>query len=54
MTRYSKVVDIEPLDLNNEEVLALVDFLKALTGRSAKDQVTVIPEAVPSGLEIDR
>ena len=54
MTRYSKVVDIEPLDLNDEEVLALVDFLKALTGRSAKDQVTVVPEAVPSGLEIDR
>ena len=54
MTRYSKVVDIEPLDLNDEEGLALVDFLKALTGRSAKDQVTVVPEAVPSGLEIDR
>lgn len=42
----------EPLDLTEEEIDALVAFMKALTdrGRELPDYLTTVPEEVPSGL----
>ncbi|MCB1234269.1 MAG: c-type cytochrome [Verrucomicrobiae bacterium] len=42
----------EPLALDDDEVGALVEFLKALTSPSARDLRSTIPESVPSGLKM--
>ncbi|WP_305985313.1 cytochrome-c peroxidase [Roseibium sp. MMSF_3544] len=55
MARHARFRDIEPLDLSDLEVTALVAFLKALTGtQSVTAPPFGIPEDVPSGLPIDK
>lgn len=46
--------DLDPVQLDDEEVRALVAFLEALTDPSSRAGRLGIPDAVPSGLPIDR
>lgn len=54
MNRLRRRVDIAPRQLSDDEVAALVDFMDALTGRSARSLPLGVPEHVPSGLPVDR
>ena len=54
MARLRARVDIEPVALADEQVADLVAFLHALTGRTAATGRLGKPDAVPSGLAIDR
>jgi cytochrome c peroxidase len=54
MARYTRALDIKPIKLNDNEVKALVEFMHALTGRTADLSVTMIPNDVPSGLPVDK
>ena len=45
--------ELDPIDLNDEEVEYLLAFLHSLTDPRSSDLMHVIPETVPSGLEID-
>lgn len=54
MDRLRRRVDITPKKLRDGEVAALVDFMDALTGRSAQSLPLGIPDRVPSGLPVDR
>ena len=54
MERYTQKLDIEPVKINQEEIEALAAFLRSLTGRSALNQSMIIPDEVPSGLEVDK
>ena len=54
MERFRRRVDITPRRLTDDEVLALVDFMDALSGRSAQSLPLGIPDRVPSGLPVDR
>lgn len=51
--RLKAKTDIEPVDLSEGEVAALVAFLKALTGTDSILGRLRRPESVPSGLEVD-
>ncbi|MGI9355860.1 MAG: cytochrome-c peroxidase [Rhizobiaceae bacterium] len=51
--RLRAKVDIEPVDLDDEEVAALVAFLKSLTGTQSKRGRLGKPDSVPSGLPLD-
>jgi len=51
--RLRAKVDIEPVNLGDTEVAALVAFLKSLTGTQSKKGRLGKPESVPSGLPID-
>ena len=53
MDRLRRRVDIQPRELDDGEVAALVDFMHALTGHSARDLPLGIPDTVPSGLPVD-
>ena len=54
MERYTQKLDIEPVNINQEQIDALAAFLRSLTGRSALNQSMIIPDEVPSGLEVDK
>ena len=54
MERFRRQVDITPRKLTDDEVAALVDFMNALSGRSAQSLPLGIPDRVPSGLPVDR
>ena len=54
MNRLRRRIDIAPRQLSDDEVAALVDFMDALTGRSARSLPLGVPEHVPSGLPVDR
>ena len=54
MERFRRRVDITPRKLTDDEVAALVDFMDALSGRSAQSLPLGIPDRVPSGLPVDR
>lgn len=54
MERFRRRVDITPRKLTDHEVSALVDFMDALSGRSAQSLPLGIPDRVPSGLPVDR
>ena len=54
MSRYESRLDITPQPLNQEKINALVSFMKALTGQSARDTETGFPDKVPSGLPVDK
>jgi hypothetical protein len=54
MKRYTTVLDIKPVNIGEQEVDALAAFLRSLTGRAAREQSTIIPDKVPSGLEVDK
>ena len=45
-------VDIEPIDLNDDEVAQLVALMDAFTGSSATTLPLGVPETVPSGLDV--
>jgi cytochrome c peroxidase len=54
MDRFRRRIDITPRQLTDSEVAALVDFMDALTGESARSLPLGIPTRVPSGLPVDR
>ena len=54
MDRLRRRLDIQPRELDDAEVVALVDFMHALTGHSARDLPLGIPDTVPSGLPVDK
>ena len=45
-------IEIEPVDLTEEEVGYLIDFLNALTDPVSLDMRSTIPIRVPSGLPL--
>ena len=53
MARQRAAVGITPVQLSDDEVAALVQFLHALTGKSAHTGLFGIPDTVPSGLAVD-
>ncbi|WP_366140589.1 cytochrome c peroxidase [uncultured Tateyamaria sp.] len=53
MARQRAAVQVQPTVLSDAEVDAIVQFLHALTGQSARDGLFGIPDAVPSGLPVD-
>ena len=53
MARQRAAVGITPVRLSDDEVDAIVQFLHALTGKSAHTGLFGIPETVPSGLPVD-
>ena len=54
MDRLRRRLDIQPRELDDAQVAALVDFMHALTGHSARDLPLGIPDTVPSGLPVDK
>ncbi len=54
MARYNATLDIPGLVLDEEQVDALVAFMEALTGASARDTKNGVPDSVPSGLPVDK
>ncbi len=54
MARQARALDIEPVALSDAEVDALVAFLHALTGETARAGRLGIPGTVPSGLPVER
>jgi cytochrome c peroxidase len=53
MERQLARLDIEPVDLTNGDIDALVAFLNALTGETARTLPLGRPDRVPSGLPVD-
>lgn len=53
MARQVASTDIAPLALDDGEIAALVAFLHALTGKTARSRPLGRPETVPSGLPVD-
>ena len=54
MDRLRRRLDMQPRELDDGEVAALVNFMHALTGHSARDLPLGIPDTVPSGLPVDK
>ncbi|WP_223274775.1 cytochrome-c peroxidase [Tateyamaria sp. syn59] len=54
IARQRAAVTLEPNAMSDTEVDAIVAFLEALTGRSARDDKLGIPLSVPSGLPVDQ
>lgn len=50
----AQAIDLEPTQLGDRDVMALVAFLEALTDASSEAGRLGIPDSVPSGLPIDR
>lgn len=48
----AKANELAPVELNDQEVGDLVAFLKALTDPTSRDQSSLIPDRVPSGLPV--
>ncbi|MEP4552366.1 MAG: methylamine utilization protein MauG, partial [Tateyamaria sp.] len=53
ITRQRAAITLDPTPLQDTEVTAIVDFLGALTGETAKEGKLGIPPNVPSGLPMD-
>lgn len=53
MARQAMALDIEPVQLDDPDVSALVAFLESLTGESALNRPLGRPSEVPSGLPVD-
>jgi cytochrome c peroxidase len=51
--RLKSHLDIQPLDLNGDEVADLVTFMHALTGKESIWGTLGRPDRVPSGLPVD-
>lgn len=51
--RQQQALDIQSVDLSDNEIQELVDFLGSLTGSSLDKPVFGVPKRVPSGLSID-
>nr|WP_281494086.1 cytochrome c peroxidase [Jannaschia sp. S6380] len=54
MARVAAAIDIEPVALSEAEVADLVAFLGALEGGESRYGRLGVPDAVPSGLPVDR
>tara|TARA_B100001939_G_C16792808_1_gene552118 strand:- start:433 stop:834 length:402 start_codon:yes stop_codon:yes gene_type:complete len=54
MDRLRRRVDIQPRQLADSEVAALIEFMHSLTGRTSQDLPFGIPDLVPSGLPVDK
>ncbi|CTQ48225.1 cytochrome-c peroxidase [Jannaschia donghaensis] len=54
MARVAMHSDIQPVDLSETEIADLVAFLGALEGTKSKYGRLGVPDAVPSGLAVDR
>ena len=54
MARHRASVTLSPNALSDDDVSALVSFMHALTGAKARDGRLGVPDAVPSGLPVDR
>ena len=53
MQRVRAKRDIDPIQMSATDIAELVNFMKALTGKSTEHLPLGIPSAVPSGLPID-
>jgi cytochrome c peroxidase len=53
MARVRAAIDLEPRDLSDAQIMELVAFLGALTGKSSIHGRLGKPDAVPSGLRVD-
>lgn len=53
MQRYRSRLDIQPVELTDEEVVALIAFLQSLTDDGAEKGRLGKPASVPSGLPVD-
>jgi cytochrome c peroxidase len=53
IARVRAAIDIEPRDLSDAQIMDLVAFLGALTGKSSIHGRLGKPDAVPSGLRVD-
>ncbi len=53
MARYKQYVDIEPINLEENEIQALSSFLNTLTGSESIEGNLGRPEEIPSGLRVD-
>jgi cytochrome c peroxidase len=47
-------VSVEPVEVSDEQVTALIAFLDALTDPAAREGRLGVPDSVPSGLPVDR
>ena len=52
-TRLQSKIDIQPIELQSDEVGALIAFLKSLTGTDSINGRLGKPTSVPSGLKVD-
>ena len=52
--RIISKIDIKPINLSENEVKDIVEFLKSLTGKSLNNRPIGIPDEVPSGLTVDK
>lgn len=53
LERQQRVLDIKKVDLSDNEIHELVEFLQSLTGTSIDTPPFGVPDRVPSGLSID-
>lgn len=53
IARQRAKIDIEPVEMSEEDVSAIVAFLESLTGETAEDRPLGRPASVPSGLTVD-
>ncbi len=51
--RLASQIDIRPVDMDEPEIEALVDFMNALTGTDSVEGRLGKPKIVPSGLQVD-
>lgn len=54
MAAIAAANELEPVDLSDDEVAALLAFLEALTDTAGAEGRLGVPESVPSGLPVDR
>lgn len=54
MAAIAAANELEPVDLSDDEVAALVAFLETLTDTAGAEGRLGVPESVPSGLPVDR
>jgi len=54
ITRQRAAISAPPIRLSDADIDALIQFLGALTGDTARNTPFGVPDAVPSGLSVDR
>ncbi len=54
ITRYLKKTDIKAQPLSNDQIDAIMAFLKSLTGYSIRNTPLGVPTSVPSGIPVDK
>ncbi|WP_031433800.1 hypothetical protein [Methylomarinum vadi] len=51
-TELANSIEIEPIQLSDEEIAYLIEFLRALTDPASLDLRSTVPTRVPSGLPL--